>query len=84
MDLPKGKTPVGCRWVFSLKCKSDGSLDRHKARLVAQGYTQTYDIDYEEIFAPIAKLNTIRILISLAVNFDWPLRQYDIKNTFLQ
>ena len=83
VDLPKGKTPVGCRWVFSLKCKSDGSLDRHKARLVAQGYTQTYGIDYQETFAPVAKLNTIRILISLAVNFDWPLRQYDIKNAFL-
>ena len=83
VDLPKGKTPVGCRWVFSLKCKSDGSLDRHKARLVAQGYTQTYGIDYQETFAPVAKLNTIRILISLAVNLDWPLRQYDIKNAFL-
>ena len=74
VDLPKGKTLVGCRWVFSLKCKLDGSLDRHKARLVAQGYTQTYSINYQETFVPKAKLNAIRILISLAVNFDWPLR----------
>ena len=74
---------MSCRWVFNLKCKSDGSLDRHKARLVARGYTQTYGIDYQETFALVAKLNTIRILISLAVNFDWPLRQYDIKNAFL-
>ena len=69
--------------MFTLKCKPDGRLERHKARLVARRYTQTYGIDYLETFAPVAKLNTIRILISLAVNFDWPLRQYDIKNAFL-
>ena len=83
VDLPKGKKPVGCRWVYTLKYKSDGSLDRYKARLVARGYTQTYGIDYQETFAPVAKLNTVRILISLAVNLDWPLNQYDIKNAFL-
>ena len=83
VDLPKGKKPVGCRWVYTLKCRSDGSLDRYKARLVARGYTQTYGIDYHETFAPVAKMNTIRILISLAVNLDWPLYQYDIKNAFL-
>ena len=83
VDLPKGKKTVGCRWVYTLKCKSDGSLDRYKARLVARGYTQTYGIDYQETFAPVAKMNTIRILISLAVNLDWPLYQYDIKNAFL-
>ena len=83
VDLPPGKKPIGCRWVYTLKCKSDGSLDRYKARLVARGYTQTYGIDYQETFAPVAKMNTIRILISLAVNLDWPLNQYDIKNAFL-
>ena len=83
VDLPEGKKTVSCRWVYTLKCKSDGSLDRYKARLVARGYTQTFGIDYIETFAPVAKINTIRILISLAVNFDWPLNQYDIKNAFL-
>ena len=83
VDLPKGKKPVGCQWVYTLKYKLDGSLDRYKAHLVARGYTQTYGIDYQETFAPVAKLNTIRILISLAVNLDWPLNQYDIKNAFL-
>ena len=83
VDLPKGKKPVGCRWIFTLKYNADGTLDRHKARLVARGYTQTYGIDYQETFAPVAKLNTIRIMISLAVNLDWPLLQYDIKNAFL-
>ena len=83
IDLPDGKKSVSCRWVYTIKCKEDGSLDRYKARLVARGYTQTYGIDYQETFAPVAKINTIRILISLAVNLDWPLNQYDIKNAFL-
>ena len=81
--LPKGKKPVGCRWVYTIKCNSDGTLERYKARLVARGYTQTYGIDYLETFAPVAKMNSIRILISLAVNLDWELHQYDIKNAFL-
>ena len=69
--------------MYTLKCKLDGSLDRYKARLVARGYTQTYRIDYQETFAPVAKMNTIKILISLAVNLDWSLYQYDIKTAFL-
>ena len=58
-------------------------MERYKAKLVAQGFTQTYGIDYEETFAPVAKLNSIRVLISLAVNLDRPLFQFDIKNAFL-
>ena len=83
VDLPREKKIVGCKWVYTLKYKSNGSLDRYKARLVARGYTQTYGIDYQETFSPVARINTIRILISLAINLDWPLYQYDIKNAFL-
>ena len=79
----KEKKAIGCRWVYTVKLKADGSLDRYKARLVAKGYAQKYDIDYQETFAPVAKLNTIRILISIAANRDWPLQQFDVKNTFL-
>lgn len=62
--------------------QADGSVERYKARLVAKGFTQTFGIDYNETFAHVAKLNTVRILL-LAVNLDWPLHQFDIKNAFL-
>ncbi|KAM5558733.1 hypothetical protein ABKV19_020426, partial [Rosa sericea] len=83
VSLPPGKKTVGCRWVYTVKHNSDGSVDRYKARLVAKGYTQKYGVDYDETFAPVTKINTIRVLLSLATNLDWPLQQFDVKNAFL-
>lgn len=61
----------------------DGSVERYITRLVAKGFTQTYGLDYQEMFFSVANINSIRILLSLAVNFSWPLHQLDVKNTFL-
>ena len=83
VDLPKEKKTVGCKWVFTIKCKPDGSIERYKARLVAKGFTQTYGIDYQETFAPIAKINSIWILLSLAIHFSWPLHQLEVKKSLL-
>ena len=81
--LPRGKKAVSCKWVYTVKQSPEGKIERYKARLVARGYSQTYGIDYDETFAPVAKMNTVRVLISCATNFGWPLHQLDVKNAFL-
>jgi histone deacetylase 1/2 len=77
------KNLIDCKWVYRIKQRADGTIDRYKARLVAKGFKQRYGIDYEDTFSPIVKIATIRIVLAIAVSRDWSLRQLYVKNAFL-
>lgn len=83
MDLPPGSKAIGLKWVFKLKRNSDGSISKHKARLVAKGYVHKYGVDFEEVFAPVARIETIRLLINLAAANGWEIHHLDVKTAFL-
>ena len=83
VQKPRNKTPIGCKWVFTVKYKADSSVERYKARLVAKGYAQTYGIDYQETYTLAANMNTVQVLLSWTANQNWPLQQLDVKNAFL-
>jgi hypothetical protein len=68
VDLSAGKSAIGCKWVYKINTRSDGTVDRYKARLVAKGFTQEYDIDYEETFSPVARLSSVRTLIAVSAS----------------
>jgi hypothetical protein len=83
VPLPKGRKLVRCKWVYQTKYASDGSIERHKARLVAKGFSQVEGIDYNETFAPVAKMNSIRLVLALAASHKWEVHQMDVKSAFL-
>jgi hypothetical protein len=79
----KGVNVIDYKWVYKIKRKADGNLDRYKARLVAKGFKEQYVIDYEETFSPVVKSATLRVILSLAVSKGWVMRQLDVQNAFL-
>ncbi|XP_019162223.1 PREDICTED: uncharacterized protein LOC109158784 [Ipomoea nil] len=83
VDRTPDMNVVRCKWVFRTKRKADGTVERHKARLVPKGFTQVAGQDFFETFRPIVKPTTVRLLLSLAVSWGWTIRQLDVHNAFL-
>lgn len=74
---------MGCKWLFKVKYKVDGTVERYKGRLVAKGFTQTVGLDYFETFASVAKMTTVRSLLAFAAINDWHVTQMNMANAFL-
>lgn len=83
VELPSGHKPIGLKWVYKLKKDAEGNVTKHKARLVAKGYVQKQGIDFEEVFAPVTRLETVRLLIALAAKNGWEVHHFDVKSAFL-
>src|ERR1700733_3648096 len=82
-DVPTGRKPIKCKWVFKTKLKADGSVERYKARLVAKGCSQKPGIDYEETYSPVVRYTSIRLLMALAAQYDLDIDQMDVTTAFL-
>lgn len=83
VDLPAGVKPIGLKWVFKVKQNPDGSVNKYKARLVAKGYVEKHGIDYDEVFSPVARIETVRLIIALAASQGWEEHHLDVKTAFL-
>jgi hypothetical protein len=83
VDLPAGHKPIGLKWVYKLKKNASGELVKHKARLVAKGYVQREGVDFDEVFPPMAKLDSVRLLLGLAPQEGWLVHHLDVKSAFL-
>jgi hypothetical protein len=83
IDLPSSRKSIGVKWVFKMKQDEHGAVSKHKACLVMKGYEQRHDIDYDEVFAPVARLNSVHLLITLIVHEGWEVHHLDVKSAFL-
>ena len=77
------RSVVGCKWIYKIKTRFNGSIERYKTRLVAKSFTQENEIDYEETFAPVARISYVRALLAITAASKWDLFQMDVKNAFL-
>lgn len=82
-DLPMGHKAIGVKWVYKTKLNKEGKVDKYKARLIVKGYKQEYGVDYQEVFAPVARHDTIRLVLALASQNSWQVFQMDVKSAFL-
>eukprot|EP00253_Pinus_taeda_P028794 PITA_28794 len=83
VELQAGRKPIGSKWVFKKKTNAEGKVEKYKAQLVAKGYSQVSGIDFGDIFSPVAKVTSIRLLLSIVVSFDFEVEQMNVKTTFL-
>jgi len=83
VELSAGRKPIGIKWVFKKKTNVEGKVEKYKAWLVEKGYSQVPRIDFGDIFSPVAKVTSIRLLLSIAAAFDFEVEQMDVKITFL-
>jgi hypothetical protein len=81
--LPKNQKAIGLKWVFKVKKDPEGNIVKHKARLVAKGYAQVRGVDFDEVFAPVARIETVRVLLALAAQGGWQVHHMDVKSAFL-
>ncbi|PNX85069.1 retrotransposon-related protein [Trifolium pratense] len=82
-DLPEHAKKIGVKWVYKTKLNENGEVDKYKARLVAKGYAQQFGVDYTEVFAPVARMDTVRMIVALAAQRGWIIYQLDVKSAFL-
>jgi hypothetical protein len=82
-NLPAGRRAIGSKWVFKLKRDADGNPIKYKARLVAQGFSQLAGIDFEDTFAPVGRITSLRILLTMAATYDLKLHQADVEGAYL-
>jgi len=81
-DLPPKHNAIGLKWVFKVKKDPDGGIVKHKARLVAKGYAQRFGVDYDEVYAPVARMETVQVLLALAAKGGWKVHHMDVNLHF--